>query len=208
MSINSFMTRQFARPHGFFGRLFMARILNQANQAGNDLAFDLMEVAQTDKVLEVGFGGGDLLLRFARTASTGKIEGLEISKPMLANLQRRIHRERLSNRISLHEGVIEALPFEESYFDCACSINTVYFWTDLRAGLRELARVLRPDGRLILGFGSDKDMRQRGYHERGFSLYSPKDIQAALEAEGLTTYRLERLEQPRGAFFASASRRQ
>ena len=194
-------------PRGLFGRLFMARMLNQANLPGNGLVFDLMSLTQTDNVLEVGFGGGDLLFRFADAVGAGMVDGLELSKPMLDRARKRVRREGLERRVQLHEGSVGALPFEDDRFDGACSVNTIYFWPDLRAGLRELARVLHPGGRLVLGFGSDTDMRRAGYEERGFSLYSSEQIEAGLETEGLEPCRLERLDQSRGVFFASVSRR-
>lgn len=209
MPVSWFMARQFARPRGLFGRLFLGGMLDRANVRTNALVFDVMAVAASDCVLEVGFGGGDLLVRLAGAVPGGRVEGVELSDPMLGRVRARVRRSGLADRVRLHAGSVEALPFESGQFDCACSVNTIYFWPDLHRGLTELARVLRPGGRLVLGFGSDEALRRAGYEERGFSLYTPAQIEDALRASGLEPSALERLDREglRGAFFVSRSER-
>ena len=207
MPVSRFMARQLARPRGLFGRLFLGGMLDRANLRGNALVHEALALSPSDRVLEVGFGGGDLLVRLADTVSGGGVEGVELSLPMLRRVEARVRRRGLSGRVRLQEGAVDALPFEAGRFDCACSVNTVYFWPDLRRGLAELARVLRPGGRLVLGFGSDVAMRRAGYEAHGFRLYSAEEIERALRESGLRPTARERLEQARGAFFASRSRR-
>ena len=209
MPVSWFMARQFARPRGLFGRLFLGGMLDRANVRTNALVFDVMAVAASDCVLEVGFGGGDLLVRLAGAVPGGRVEGVELSDPMLGRVRARIRRSALADRVRLHAGSVEALPFDSGQFDCACSVNTIYFWPDLQCGLTELARVLRPGGRLVLGFGCDEALRRAGYEERGFSLYTPAQIEDALRASGLEPSALERLDREglRGAFFVSRSER-
>ena len=207
MPVPWFMARQFARPRGLFGRLFLGRMLDRANVRGNALVFEVMAVDPSEHVLEVGFGGGDLLVRLADAVSDGRVEGVELSDAMLGRARARIRRHGLADRVRLQDGSVEALPFDAGRFDCVCSVNTIYFWPDLHRGLAELARVLRPGGRLVLGFGSDVAMRRAGYEERGFSLYPPERIEGALRATGFEPSVLKRLEQKRGAWFASRSER-
>ena len=210
MPVSWFMARQFARPRGLFGRLLLGGMLDRANVRSNALMFDVAAVGPAERVLEVGFGGGDLLVRLAGTVSDGQVEGVELSQPMLRRVRARIRRRGLADRVRLHAGSVEALPFDAGRFDCACSANTIYFWPDLHRGLAELARVLRPGGRLVLGFGSDVALRRAGYEERGFILYTPEQIEAALRANGLEPSALERLERrepERGTWFVSRSER-
>ena len=55
-----------------------------------------------------------------------------------------------SSRLRVIESSVEALPFRSGYFDVVTAFETVYFWPDLVAGLRETARVLAPGGRLVV----------------------------------------------------------
>ena len=65
MKVSAFMARQYANPSGIFGRLITANLLNRANIKLNEVVFDLMEIADGDIILEVGFGGGELLFQIA-----------------------------------------------------------------------------------------------------------------------------------------------
>ena len=209
MPVSWFMARQFARPRGLFGRLFLGGMLDRANVRTNALVFEVMAVDPSERVLEVGFGGGDLIVRLAGAVAGGRVEGVELSDPMLRRVRARVRRRGLADRVRLRAGSVDALPFDAGRFDCACSVNTIYFWPDLHRGLAELARVLRPGGRLVLGFGSDEALRRAGYGERGFSLYTTERIEDALRANGLEPSALERLDREgvRGAFFVSRSER-
>ena len=208
MPVSWFMARQFARPRGVFGRYFVGGLLDRANARNNALVFEVMAVKPTETVLEVGFGGGDLLVRIAGAVAGGRVEGIELSEPMLRRVHGRIRWLGLGDRVRLQVGSVECLPHGAGQFDCVGSVNSVYFWPDLQRGLVELARVLRPGGRLVLGFGSDAAMRRAGYGERGFSLYSVDQIEAALCESGLVPSALERLDRAHGTFFVSLSLRQ
>lgn len=109
MPVSWFMARQFARPRGVFGRLFLGGMLDRANVRSNALMFDVAAVSPSEHVLEVGFGGGDLLIRLAKTVSDGRVEGVELSEPMLGRVRARIRRRGLADWVRLHAGSVEAL---------------------------------------------------------------------------------------------------
>ncbi len=69
MAISKFIARQSAKPQGLFGRLIFGRLLNRANTAVNQLIYDSLQHDAQSRVLEIGFGGGDLLFRIARSLS-------------------------------------------------------------------------------------------------------------------------------------------
>ena len=69
--------------------------------------------------------------------------------------------------------------------------------------LKELARVIRPKGELVLGFGSAKALRESGYEDRGFSLYDVDEVIDACEQSGFTTDNIDKIERGRrGDFYA------
>jgi ubiquinone/menaquinone biosynthesis C-methylase UbiE len=69
-----------------------------------------------------------------------------------------------SGRIDLRRGSAESLLFEDETFDKALAINSVQVWADAKAGLREIRRVLKSGGRVVLGF-----TRYSGQPKAGFS---------------------------------------
>ncbi|MEM7292170.1 MAG: class I SAM-dependent methyltransferase [Pseudomonadota bacterium] len=200
--VRNFMSRQYAKPTGLFGRLITAPLLNRSNKLANQLVFDTVAEGDPGRIAEIGFGGGELLLRLAGTYPNKEIHGVEISSEMLIDM--RIRSARLGiNNLTLGRGGVDNLPFGSGSFDCVCTVNTVYFWSDLDAGLRELHRVLLPGGRAIIGMGSASHLRDRGFHERGFTLYSPDELHAAMQANGFNTDPLRQVERAeRGPFYA------
>lgn len=96
--------------------------------------------------LDAGMGGGRLAQELDRRGWT--VSGLDLSEQMVDLARRRLpHR-----RQSLVQGDIQALPFEPGSFDLAVATGVLEYANDLRGALRELARVTRPGGRVVISF--------------------------------------------------------
>ena len=98
-------------------------------------------VREGDRVLDACCGTGDLALADLK-AGAASVVGLDFSPRMLERARRK------SDRVEWLEGDVLALPFEDASFDAVTVGFGVRNVEDLEAGLRELRRVLRPDGRL------------------------------------------------------------
>ena len=203
MNFSQYMARQFANPEGLIGRLFMGPYLNYANVKGNALVYDALRLNPSSRILEVGFGGGDLLFRIAQGLQDGSIDGVELSEAMLQRASKKSRKNNFDSKLNFHSAMVENLPFDNAVFDCAYTVNTLYFWQDLAAGFRELARVIRPEGELVLGFGSAKALRSSGYEDRGFRLYDADEVIHACEQCGFIIDKLNKIERGRrGDFYA------
>ena len=95
-----------------------------------------------DRVLDAACGTGDLAL--ADRKAGGEVTGLDFSEQMLERARRK------SSQIEWIQGDVLALPFGDAAFDAATIGFGIRNVDDLDAGLRELARVLRPGGRLAV----------------------------------------------------------
>ena len=84
MSISTFLAGQCRKPSGFFGRLLVGRLLSRGNAPMNELTKQLLDLVPDDRVLEVGFGGGDLIARMAPALGRGRIVGVDLSSDMTA----------------------------------------------------------------------------------------------------------------------------
>jgi len=206
MAVSKFMAQQYSKPSGWIGQVLMGPLLNRSNAKSNAVVYDALAPRSNARVLEIGFGGGELLFRIAKNLTSGSIHGVEISKPMMERANATIHRRGLCDKVHLHKGTIEDLPFSNEHFDFVCSVNTIYFWPNLSRGINELARVTRKNGVVVLGFGSDTALRQSGYEDKGFNLYSPDHIVEALSDSGFYLDKLEKMNRKsRGPFFVSRS---
>ncbi len=84
-------------------------------------------------------------------AGGGRVTGIDPATTMV-----RIARKRsASERLRFIVGMAEALPFAEASFDAAVSSVSAHHWQDAETGFRELGRVVRPGGRIVIADGTD-----------------------------------------------------
>jgi SAM-dependent methyltransferase len=113
---------------------------------GNPTALAALEPGQT--VLDLGSGGGiDVLLSARRVGPTGKVYGLDLTDEMLALAHENQQKAGATN-VEFLKGHIEALPLPADSVDVVISNCVINLAADKPAVLREIARVLRPGGRI------------------------------------------------------------
>jgi SAM-dependent methyltransferase len=106
-------------------------------------------IAPTDAVLDAGCGTGQTTREAARAAASGSALGVDLSSRMLEHARRRAAAEGLSN-VRFEQGDAQVYPFAAEAFDAAISRTGVMFFSNPVAGLTNIARSLKPDGRLAL----------------------------------------------------------
>jgi demethylmenaquinone methyltransferase/2-methoxy-6-polyprenyl-1,4-benzoquinol methylase len=108
-------------------------------------AADLATVGPGDRVLDVATGTGDLALELAgRVGSSGEVVGVDFSERMLA-----LAREKAPG-VRFEVGNALALPYADGSFDAATVGFGARNFSDLSQGLGEMARVVRPGGRVVV----------------------------------------------------------
>jgi arsenite methyltransferase len=113
---------------------------------GNPTAVADLHAGET--VLDLGSGGGiDVILSAKRVGATGRAYGLDMTDEMLALARRNAADAKVNNAVFL-KGVIEEIPLPSESVDVVISNCVINLSTDKPAVLREIRRVLRPDGRI------------------------------------------------------------
>ena len=113
---------------------------------GNPIA--VADLHEGDRVLDLGSGGGiDVLLSAKRVGPTGRAFGLDMTDEMLA-LARRNTADAGATNVEFLKGHIEAIPLPADSIDVVISNCVINLAADKSAVFREIARVLRPGGRL------------------------------------------------------------
>jgi arsenite methyltransferase len=186
-----FIARQLSRPTGFFGRI-MGRLMNRHNAKLNAYAVRQLDLTPSDRILEIGFGGGVTLPSLI--AGAAFVGGVDRSREMVRRAKARFSEAVSAGRAIFREGNVEELPFEVSSFGKVCTVNTVYFWSSLDAGFAEIHRVLSPGGRVVVGFLPKERMDRMGMPKDIFTSRAPEDVIAALTKAGFSDVRIERPE--------------
>ncbi|MFI6869547.1 class I SAM-dependent methyltransferase [Nocardia sp. NPDC050406] len=182
----SILAGQLGHPRGPLGKL-VALVLNRGNRTVVAASVTAAEVTAGESAADIGFGGGvGLPLLLERAGADGVVYGVEISHDMLDGARRRFTSEIGSGRLRLLEGSMDKLPFDADSLDAVITVNTLYFVPDLDRACAELARVLRPKGRLVVGIGDPDAMAKMPFTEYGFRLRAVADVIAALQGAGFS----------------------
>jgi ubiquinone/menaquinone biosynthesis C-methylase UbiE len=114
---------------------------------------DLLQPAQDERILEIGPGIGYYSLDVApRLSPNGQLDVLDLQQPMLDELRRR-RAALLIDNITETLGDARRLPYPNAVFDAAYLVATLGEMPAKDEALRELHRVLKPAGRLVVGEG-------------------------------------------------------
>ena len=162
---------------------------------GNPVA--VADLNEGETVLDLGSGGGiDVLLSAQRVGPNGTVYGLDMTDEMLALAQRNAVQAGATN-VHFLKGLIEDIPLPEGSVDVVISNCVVNLSTDKPAVLAEIARVLRPGGRIgISDVVSEDHLTAADRAERGSYVgcvagaLSEQEYRSGLEAAGLVDVEL------------------
>jgi ubiquinone/menaquinone biosynthesis C-methylase UbiE len=208
MPLPEFIARQGRCPTGLLGGL-VARVMAWETAGENDAALELLELQPADHVLEIGFGHGRTIAKAAARVPNGLVAGVDPSEGMMRMARRHNQNLIAAGRVELRQGDTGKLPYPAGHFDKVYSVHTLYFWTQPAEGLREIARVMKPGARLLVGFRSrdDEHVRNR-LPSSTHTLYTADEVRGLLTQAGFEPVRIveRRFSARRLVFFALAER--
>jgi SAM-dependent methyltransferase len=181
------LVEQFHRPHGVLGRV-AGFVLAQrpSNRKRNLWTVELLDLAPTDRVLELGFGPGLALEAAARRVTRGRVVGVDHSETMARVAGRRNAKAVAQGRVELRVASFDALPAFDEPFDKILAVNALIFADDADRVLSGLRSRLRPGGRIALTLQS-----RRPGATSADSLRGGEEIAARLRDTGFEDVHLE-----------------
>jgi ubiquinone/menaquinone biosynthesis C-methylase UbiE len=119
-----------------------------------DQTIALMNIQPTDRILDLGCGTGWASRRLARIANAGEVVGLDVADEMLHRAEEASSE---FNNIRYVWGSAENIPALDSLFTKVLSVESFYYYADQNKALRELKRVMAPEGQLFILINLYKD---------------------------------------------------
>ena len=177
MSINSYISKQFSNPEGFGGRV-ISMIMNRQNRPLYDETIRLISIAYSDIVLDIGCGSGYVLNLLARRGNA-KFAGIDTSESVIRAAVRRNRAFVKSKVMNLSRQDINSMSFADGSFHKAYTINTVYFWNDLRKAMNEIHRVLKSGGIFINTLYSNETLERFSHTKTGYKKFTVGQLEKA-----------------------------
>lgn len=116
--------------------------------AGVGNPFSLQPLAQGEKVVDIGSGGGfDCFVAAQQVGAEGQVVGIDMTEEML-DKSRQTAADMRCDQASFREGLIEEMPIEDSWADVVISNGVINLCPDKAQVFAEIYRVLKPGGRL------------------------------------------------------------
>ena len=143
------MINQCKKPSGWLGR-FVLWEMNQRHSGVTDWGLAQISVGKRDTILDAGCGGGRTVNKLAALAPEGKVYGIDFSEESVAAATRMNARLIDSGRVEIRHGSVSELPFSEGMFDLITAVETHFWWPNLPDDMREVRRVVKPGGTLIV----------------------------------------------------------
>ncbi len=177
---------QVEKPTGFFGKL-LARGMAWGHRSFYKNAAKALDLQPDDKYLEIGFGSGVFIKKYA--SHVLRIAGLDYSEDMV-ELASSINKNLIkSGKAEFRQGNVSDIPWDDNEFSVVVGIETFFFWPEPETSLKEIFRVLAPEGRLVLEMAYNKDDGRdhtKQIKNYNLTLYSGEEMETLLKKSGFS----------------------
>ncbi len=199
------LAAQLRKPTGQHGNE-VAEFMNKGNRGINLHALAVLDASDNDRILEIGMGNGHFTSRIVKGNANIKYRGLDYSPDMVD-----LSKELQNHLVSTHNvdylcGDASSLPFEPAEFNKIFTVNTMYFWEDLRSTMQELHRVLEDGGCAVLAVRPAELLRRMPITKYDFIIREDTEIREEILKAGFQKVRaVDVVEEPQMVFGQSIS---
>ncbi len=163
-------------------------------EAGVEETTRRLDLKPTDRLLDVGCGTGALLHALSRSFPARQLAGIDPSPEMLS-----VARQKLGASVDLQVAWAEAIPYPDDLFDVVASCSVFHYLRQPMVALKEMVRVLRPGGSLVITDWCDDylacrvcDRVLRVLSAAHFRTYRERECRELLQAAGVGAVQAER----------------
>ncbi|MBN2385814.1 MAG: class I SAM-dependent methyltransferase [Anaerolineales bacterium] len=195
MSLSDKLMKQGGKPSGSLGRL-IGYLMNLSHKNIYHWGLKNISFGNNSKALDIGCGGGEVIKLLATKMPEGKVYGIDHS-PEMVNLSKRVNKSLLeNNRVEINHGSVSSLPYQDNMFEIVTAFETIQFWNDLNNDLKEVKRVLKASGMLlIVNRYPDLQGKDAGWAEV-LQIHSSEEYQEQLSAVGFVDISIDEKSNP------------
>jgi ubiquinone/menaquinone biosynthesis C-methylase UbiE len=124
--------------------------MNSSHSRLTDWGLQHIPIENHRVILDLGCGGGRTISKLASIARQAKVYGVDYSDESVAVTKRTNAQWIGLGRVEVQHGSVSQLPFPDGMFDLVTAVETHFWWPNLPGDMREVFRVLKPGGTLIL----------------------------------------------------------
>ena len=149
LALVAYVLLQARKPSKWTGRFFL-RAMNEGHSRLTDWGLSHVFIVRDFTILDVGCGGGRTVNKLATIAAAGKVFGIDYADGSVA--ASRDYNAALieAGRVAIEKASVSELPFADDTFDLVTAVETQYYWPDPGEDMREILRVLKPGGKLVI----------------------------------------------------------
>lgn len=149
MNVVTRLISQARKPAGLAG-LLTTKAMNLVHSPLTNWGLSFVEVKDDYKILDIGCGGGRTVNKLARRIKSGKVYGIDHSDASVKSSTKLNKYLIDQNRVEIRQASVSSIPYPDNFFDIITAIETYFFWPDLGNDMKEVFRVLKTKGRMLL----------------------------------------------------------
>ena len=166
---------QAKKPSGLLG-LQIARLMNLAHNKLTNWGLSYLDIKEDDTILDIGCGGGKTVNKLAQLAGKGKVFGIDFSD-VSVKLSSKLNRYYINlGKVDIQKASVSSLPFPDNFFDIVTAVETYFFWPSLEKDIKEVLRVIKPGGKLLIVSEAYKNSRNEKSINKWSTILNTKDL--------------------------------
>jgi ubiquinone/menaquinone biosynthesis C-methylase UbiE len=189
------MAAQLRKPEGEEG-IKTGESMNKGNRFINLDTIRIVDPSPRDIILEVGMGNGMFVKNILEEHESINYTGFDYSELMVREATRLNAAWVEKGNAKFVLGNVSQLPFAAGSFNKIFTINTIYFWEDNAKVLKELRRVLKPNGKLIIAIRPRHQMENYPFTKYGFTMYSRPELEEVLIQNRFSILKVHEIREP------------
>lgn len=204
MNLLTALLDQCKNPRGRFGR-FLAMAMNYGHSGLTRWGLSFIDITSDIDILDIGCGGGKTVKQLAAIATEGNVVGIDHS-PDAVEVAGKKNRALINEgRVEIIQEAVSSMRFSDGAFGLITAFESHYFWPDFRNDLKEVHRVIRQNGQILIAGAVYKNKKydrrnQRFVNAIGMTYLSIEELKDILKGAGFSEF--DALEEKNKGWFA------